>query len=103
MSWRSAAACLGMDPEIWFWVGGKYANKAAADNEAKAICRTCPVIAECLADAGEWGIWGGRTEEERRQIRHNQRRRERNARQRAALGHVRQGHVALPSGQRNTQ
>jgi WhiB family redox-sensing transcriptional regulator len=39
---------------------------------ARAICRTCPVRAECLAYALEHnspGIMGGTTEAERRQIR----------------------------------
>lgn len=29
---------------------------------AKAICRTCPIAAECFSVAlkrGEWGVWGG--------------------------------------------
>lgn len=39
---------------------------------AKAICMGCPVRAECLAEALdnriEWGVWGGMTERERRQL-----------------------------------
>ncbi len=42
----------------------------AAQQGAKEICRKCPVIAECLADALdnriEYGVWGGMTERERR-------------------------------------
>ncbi|MFI0470927.1 WhiB family transcriptional regulator [Saccharopolyspora sp. 5N102] len=40
--------------------------------QAKAVCRECPLITECLANAvhrGNHGIWGGTTETERRQIR----------------------------------
>ena len=37
--------------------------------QAKAICRTCPAIKECLAHAlnaqEPYGIWGGRSEDER--------------------------------------
>ncbi|MGL4745898.1 MAG: WhiB family transcriptional regulator, partial [Dermatophilaceae bacterium] len=39
---------------------------------AKLICRGCPVVAECLADAldnrTEFGVWGGMTERERRAL-----------------------------------
>ena len=37
--------------------------------QAKAVCRTCPAIAECLAHAlrvrEPYGIWGGQSEDER--------------------------------------
>lgn len=39
---------------------------------AKSICMGCPVRAQCLAEALdnriEWGVWGGMTERERRQL-----------------------------------
>lgn len=39
---------------------------------ARAICAGCPVQSECLAEALdnriEWGVWGGMTERERRQL-----------------------------------
>ena len=42
------------------------------DWPAKAICKGCPVLAECLADAldnrTEFGVWGGMTERERRAL-----------------------------------
>ena len=41
--------------------------------EAKTVCRQCPVTTECLAWAFEarveHGIWGGLTEDERRRLR----------------------------------
>jgi WhiB family redox-sensing transcriptional regulator len=40
---------------------------------AKAVCARCPVVHECLSWALETGqdagVWGGLTEEERRQLR----------------------------------
>jgi WhiB family redox-sensing transcriptional regulator len=43
---------------------------------AKAICRGCPVCAECLdyamQTAQDHGIWGGTTDEERRVARRGQ-------------------------------
>ena len=68
--WRALAACRTADPELFFpvSVSGRSLDQAM---EAKALCAACPVRAECLAFALETGqvhgIWGGRTEEERRQ------------------------------------
>lgn len=51
-----------------------YPDSGARDaaNEAKAVCRGCPVRDECLAwalDTGECcGIWGGKTPVERKHI-----------------------------------
>ena len=61
------AACRGVNPEIFFPGPGK------RPDEAKAVCRRCPVKAECLDDAlrGGWrleGIWAGLTETERRPL-----------------------------------
>jgi WhiB family transcriptional regulator, redox-sensing transcriptional regulator len=63
--WSSLGRCAGTDPDALF-VQGK------AQREAKAVCKGCPVIAECLADAldnrTEFGVWGGMTERERRAL-----------------------------------
>ena len=64
-AWVSRAACRSGDPERLFVRG-------AAQREAAAICRGCPVALECLADAldhrVEFGVWGGLTERERRAV-----------------------------------
>jgi WhiB family transcriptional regulator, redox-sensing transcriptional regulator len=68
--WRSVAACQDADPDLFFPVSdsGKSLDQVAS---AKAICAACPVRRPCQAFAvrtGEaHGIWGGLTEEERRQ------------------------------------
>lgn len=75
--WRgidwSAAACRDADPELFFPVGeGEFAQRQTA--RAKAVCGRCRLTAQCL----DWalhsgvseGIWGGRTEQERRRLRH---------------------------------
>ena len=63
--WASMAACSGQDPDALF-VRGK------AQHDAKAVCKTCPVLAQCLAEAldnrTEFGVWGGMTERERRAL-----------------------------------
>jgi WhiB family redox-sensing transcriptional regulator len=63
VAWASTAACLSVDPEEFFVDG-------AAQHKAAQICRHCPVIAECLADALDnqidFGVWGGMTVRQRR-------------------------------------
>ena len=61
----SLARCRGADPDDLFVRG-------AAQRKAAVICRHCPVIAECGADAldnrVEFGVWGGMTERQRRAL-----------------------------------
>jgi len=49
--------CRTGDPELWF------AEQTAQVEQAKALCRECPLRAGCLAGAIEreepWGVWGG--------------------------------------------
>ena len=63
IEWVSKAQCRSIDPDKLFVHG-------AAQRKAVVICRHCPVIAECLADAldnqMEFGVWGGMTERQRR-------------------------------------
>lgn len=65
ITWVSKARCRGADPDELFVRG-------AAQRKAAVICRHCPVIAECGADAldnrVEFGVWGGMTERERRAL-----------------------------------
>lgn len=59
------AKCRTADPDALFVRG-------ARQNEAKLICRGCPVQIDCLAEAldnrVEFGVWGGMTERERRAL-----------------------------------
>lgn len=72
--WMDQANCAGMDTELMF--PGRGDNKAYA--AAKAVCAACPVATECLEYALEHGehhgIWGGKSERERRRIRLQRRR-----------------------------
>jgi WhiB family redox-sensing transcriptional regulator len=67
--WRHGAACRDHDPEIWFPVGntGPALQQVA---KAKAVCRGCPVVQDCLdwaIESGQTdGVCGGMTETERR-------------------------------------
>lgn len=74
--WTARAACIGMDTDIFFPSKG---NAYHQITEAKAACAQCPVQGECL----DWalaqgqtliGIFGGMTDNERRQHLRAQRR-----------------------------
>lgn len=64
--WTGSALCAQSDPEAFF------PEKGGSTKEAKRICQGCEVRADCLAYAlqhGErHGIWGGKSEQERRKI-----------------------------------
>ncbi|WP_112134215.1 WhiB family transcriptional regulator [Glycomyces dulcitolivorans] len=65
IDWTTKALCQDGDPDALFVQG-------AEQNNAKKVCRGCPVRLECLADALdnriEFGVWGGMTERERRAL-----------------------------------
>jgi len=72
--WREAASCAGVDPDLFFVPSaddGHEGTRGRRDriNAAKAICRQCPVVAECLKWAQEtndqFAILGNTTPEER--------------------------------------
>jgi Transcription factor WhiB len=69
LTWRHRAACAGLasSAEDIFFDG-----TAEADRLALAVCATCRVRADCLAYAvttgQEYGIWGGRTQQEIRRL-----------------------------------
>jgi WhiB family redox-sensing transcriptional regulator len=64
-AWVSKALCKSADPDELFVRG-------AAQRKAAVICRHCPVMQQCAADAldnqVEYGIWGGMTERQRRAL-----------------------------------
>lgn len=76
--WRERAACLHEDPELFFPIGNSGPTLAQI-HAAKAVCRRCPVVQQCLDWAVEVGhvegIWGGTTESERRAMRRREARR----------------------------
>ena len=69
MDWRSKAACLDVDPELFFPIGNTGPAITQAE-EAKSVCARCSVISTCLTWALEnnqdAGVWGGTSEDERR-------------------------------------
>lgn len=69
--WATEAVCLGVDPDLFF------PERGASTDEARAVCAPCPVRTECLefalANYETHGIWGGKSERERRRIRRQRR------------------------------
>ena len=64
--WMAQGACRAYPPNTFFPSDGVGVDRA------RKICATCPVTSECLEyalDAGEkFGVWGGKSERERRRI-----------------------------------
>ena len=85
MDWRHRAICRDVDPELFFPIGNS-TDARLQTQEAKAVCRRCPVIEECLAWAQETrqdsGVLGGLSEDERRALRRRPKMDERNERER---------------------
>ena len=71
MDCRNRAACLEKDPELFFPVGNTGPALLQIE-EAKSVCRRCPVVDTCLQWALESGqdagVWGGMSEDERRAL-----------------------------------
>jgi len=66
LSWQDRALCAQTDPEAFF------PEKGGSTREAKKVCQSCEVKAECLdyalAHDERFGIWGGLSERERRKL-----------------------------------
>jgi len=64
--WKDHALCAETDPEAFF------PEKGGSTREAKKVCVSCDVRAECLDFAlgndERFGIWGGLSERERRRL-----------------------------------
>lgn len=70
-NWRNSAACRTEDPDLFFPIGTTGPAVVQAE-QAKAVCRRCPVREPCLQWALETGqsigVWGGTSETERRAL-----------------------------------
>lgn len=66
LGWQERALCAQTDPEAFF------PEKGGSTREAKRVCTSCDVRAECLeyalAHDERFGIWGGLSERERRKL-----------------------------------
>jgi hypothetical protein len=71
LQWQSDAMCAQTDPEAFF------PEKGGSTRKAKIVCLGCEAIQQCLVYAlqnqEDFGIWGGHSERERRElIKHKQ-------------------------------
>jgi WhiB family transcriptional regulator, redox-sensing transcriptional regulator len=68
VAWREQALCAG-HPHPALWFSDDHRDVAAAT----AICRACPVLAECLdwavSTSQHDGVWGGMTPSQRLRLR----------------------------------
>lgn len=75
IDWRHRAGCKDEDPELFFPVGTSGAALLQIA-EAKTVCRRCPVADECreyaLGAGEDAGVWGGMSEDERRALKRQQ-------------------------------
>ncbi|WP_394941494.1 WhiB family transcriptional regulator [Psychromicrobium sp. YIM B11713] len=67
LGWQTDALCAQTDPEAFF------PEKGGSTRDAKKVCGSCNVRAQCLEYAlsndERFGIWGGLSERERRRLR----------------------------------
>lgn len=85
-SWQDDAACRREDASLFFAPEGERGlDKVWREDDARGVCRYCPVRTECLDYAlsrpEKFGMWGGLNEDERASER---RRRMRRGRETAA-------------------
>lgn len=64
--WMGWANCRDTDPDVF------YPEQGGCTEAAKRICGRCPVELECLEFAlrtdERFGVWGGKSEHERRRL-----------------------------------
>ncbi|MBW3603180.1 MAG: WhiB family transcriptional regulator [Actinobacteria bacterium] len=72
--WQQHGLCRAIDSDVFFpppWFEHK-PDREAREARAKRICARCPVRLPCLdwalATREPFGVWGGRSESERRRI-----------------------------------
>lgn len=72
--WQGQALCRGNQAHLFFAPSTleRKDERERRENKARSICAVCPVRPECTEYAMEirepYGIWGGYTEVERRQL-----------------------------------
>jgi len=68
--WQLQARCRGVDSSVFYHPEGERGRaRLQREQRAKALCRLCPVVAQCrdhALETGEvYGVWGGLSESER--------------------------------------
>lgn len=74
LNWQNRSACRGPLGAVFFppVTTERKSEKLEREARAKEICRGCPVLADCRSYALDirepHGVWGGLSENERRQL-----------------------------------
>jgi WhiB family redox-sensing transcriptional regulator len=71
--WQLQGSCQGLNSSVFFHPDGERGSaRSRRAGRAKAICLRCPVLEQCrrhaLSAREPYGVWGGLTEEERRDL-----------------------------------
>lgn len=71
--WQLRGSCQGLNSSVFFHPDGERGSaRSRRADRAKAICQRCPVLEQCrrhaLSAREPYGVWGGLTEEERREL-----------------------------------
>jgi WhiB family redox-sensing transcriptional regulator len=68
LAWMEGALCTQVGADEWFPENG------GSIKDARKVCFACPVRSECLEYAlvtdQRYGVWGGMSERQRRELRH---------------------------------
>ncbi|KAB8195195.1 WhiB family transcriptional regulator [Nonomuraea phyllanthi] len=71
LDWTRRAACLDLDPELFFPISAEGPGRSQVE-QAKHVCARCPVREACLAYALDtrqaYGVWGGTDPDQRRDL-----------------------------------
>ncbi|MDR8409315.1 WhiB family transcriptional regulator [Nonomuraea sp. 3-1Str] len=71
LDWSRRAACQAMDPELFFPITMEGPGREQVE-QAKSVCRGCPVRQPCLDYAIDTrqvnGVWGGTDPDQRRSL-----------------------------------
>ncbi|WP_030244568.1 WhiB family transcriptional regulator [Streptomyces sp. NRRL S-350] len=80
-SWQLKGTCRTVDSSVFFHPTNERGAAAKhREQVAKSVCARCPVLAQCRQYAMDvrepYGVWGGLTEDERRELLARRRRRQ---------------------------
>ena len=68
-SWQYQGRCLDVPTELFFPETDRRSERRRREEEAKRICRACPVLMRCrehaLSVPERYGVWGATTPRER--------------------------------------
>lgn len=68
-SWQELGSCRRLAPEVFYPEDGGRRGLQAREEQAKQICRRCPVVSDCrnhaLSARETYGVWGAMSARDR--------------------------------------